>query len=461
MIDFARIEDLRQELVSLNSDFPPGDRLGPWRGPWQAEYAKLMAEQQYFTMQGPVQWSGKTMVGCLGACAMLLEGYRGIIAFPTLRQGGRVMLRRTSTYMTSLEPRYNIQRSKPDAAQEKTWSNGAILCALSTDESATAGIQGYTFDFIWIDEGHVPIACNLIGPLFSRAEIALEAGYGKIGIFGVGGAVDTKPELADGSVIEHVQTTSYFKSLRFDTKRVGSEYPAAANAFKRARELNTAQHYNQYYDCKPLKATGETLMFPKLGWQAVDGATMQEHSFTLDVAKGGSSRTICSHFIKSMLGDGTIHKQLIRSLIVEYEAMDSLQNYRAARLIAEFIQREQSGKALGELEIFHAHLKIEVNGPGKELADTFAARYPFVHLKRVHTNDQPKAFRKTAWIKDAMKDGYSGLLVVTDEQARSELQPLKFSTRITKGYLEYVWPQNDYLSTVWLEYAGDEKVSVA
>lgn len=461
MINFARIEDLRQELVSLSSEFAPGDRLGPWRGQWQKDYAELICQNQYCTLQGPVQWSGKTMVGCLTACAMLLEGYRGIIAFPILRQGGRVMLRRTSAYMTALEPRYSITRSKPDAAQEKTWDNGAILMALSTDESATAGIQAYTCDFIWIDEGHEPQACNLIGPLFSRAEIAMEAGHGRIAVFGVGGAVDTKPELADGSVIEHVQTTSYFQSIRMDTKQVGEQYPRAIPAFKRARELNTPQHFDQYYDCKPVTATSEQLMFPRIGTDAVDNPASQEHRFTLDVAKGGSSRTVCSHFIRSLLHDGMIHSELRHTKEIEYDPTASIQGYRTAREVVEFIKRCQSPDRLHELQLFVANLRIEVNGPGKELADTIEARYPYMRLKRIHTNDQPPAFRKSKWIIQGMKDGYTGLLTVSDSIARNELAPLKFSTKITDGYLKYIWPKNDYLSTVWLYYAGEEKVMVA
>lgn len=461
MISFPRLDELRQQLIELNGAFAPADRLGPWRGSWQIDYAKLICDNQYSTLQGPVQWTGKTMIGCLFTCAALLEGYRGIIAFPTLRQGGRVALRRVSTYMTVLEERYGIERSKPDAALEKTWSNGAIFCALSTNEEATAGIQGYTFDFIWVDEGHEVIANRIMGPLFSRAELAMAAGHGRIFVTGVSGAEDSKTELADGSLIEHVQTTSYFKSIRLDTAAVAKMYPASKPAFARARELNTPQHFDQYYDCKPLTATSDALMFPRLGNEPVDGVAAQEHRFTVDVARGGQSRTMCSHFIRSMLSDGSLHHWLEDALEIDYSATDAVQQYRAARLIADFILHKQSPNDLNELQLYSAQVAIEVNGPGKELADTIAARYPQLRLRRIHTNDQPPRFRKSNWILPAMRDAYTGRLTLRLATHRSELGALKYSSQIADGYNKYIWPKSDLLSTIWLYYAQHETITLA
>jgi hypothetical protein len=289
MITFATIEGLIEELRAANESLPPDFRINDWRGSYQREACRQIVEGgQWWILQGPVQFTGKTFIGGLLACAYLLEGYGVIVALPTLRQGSRVLLRRISIWMKVLEKARDIKRER-DNEGDKTWANGATLLALSSDESAKRGTQGYTVALVLVDEGHDALPEVVIGPIFSRPSLAMAAGYGKIMVMGVGGS---RKSLIVHCRIDQGQS-KYFKRIHLTPKKIIEDAPVVtlpngtqidtAEAFERERLMNSDADYRKFYLCEDIEE-GTRLIFPCL----LDHAPATEnvlYSVGIDVGK--------------------------------------------------------------------------------------------------------------------------------------------------------------------------------
>jgi hypothetical protein len=415
-ITFNDIEQIRKELQAHSSDIPPGDRVGDWRGQYQCDYVESVLNNSYSIFQGPCQWSGKTFAGCLYACAALLEGQRGVAAFPTLRQGGRVLIRRLSNWMKVLEGIHGVKRSRPDSTLEKTWDNGALLCALSTDESATAGIQGYTFDFLLGDEMHEVMADTIIGPLFSRLELAMESGLGRIVLMGVGGPEE--------SAIEHCKTLTdpdgkaIFKVTHHDRASVGAQNEAAARAFVNVPNIHPPHHVDKYYDCKPVRE-GARVIFHGIPEHAPYLKRFQPTSVVgIDVGKT-SDHTVA---LRLRVAPHETHAQKLSVNVVDMFTVPlHLRWSEQAEMIAEWIEPWKDNLRSP------SDIMVEVNGPGEgllqALQDKWHPRAGGVFMTDKDNNLGLKSFL----IYELQQRAAAGTFGIEVEDVRTDLAKLHYS----------------------------------
>jgi hypothetical protein len=368
MITFETIEGLITELRAANADLPPDFRIQDWRGPYQREACKRIVEEgQWWILQGPVQWTGKTFIGGLLACAYLLEGYGVIVALPTLRQGSRVLLRRISIWMEVLEKARGIKRLRNNE-NDKAWENGAVLLALSSDESAKRGTQGYTVALVLVDEGHDALPSVVIGPVFSRAELAIEAGYGKIMVMGVGGSKT--------SLIVHCRSLEDFRRILITTQRVADEVPGAGNAFARAKRQNSDMDFRKFYLCEDIEE-GTRLIFPSL----LDHAPATEnplYAVGIDVGK----TTDYTMAIKLAISGSTIVDQTPAWNIEDvFTVPHNLLYKEQAQMIFDWMQPFSR-------RIIPGSVTVETNGLGYGLLEALEEIYP--SAGGVHMADNAK-----------------------------------------------------------------------
>ena len=260
---FADCDTIRMQLMENNAKIPRIDRVLEWRGNYQKEMMHAMCEVYKLVIQAIPQNGGKTFCASLMSCARILNGQRGVLAYPTLRQGARVAARRIDNWMRVLEEVYKTKRIMPDAAYEKEWANGGGIIVLSLDVGATSGVQGYTLEFGFLDEAHAIFQVDeVIGGILSRFDLAMqdrpgELKFGLICAMGVGGPKD--------SLIVHLRDRMHgiYKSYKYDDERIVKEYPPAKDTINEARLTWPPARYDQFYRLKDV-AAGSRLLYPCL-----------------------------------------------------------------------------------------------------------------------------------------------------------------------------------------------------
>ncbi len=443
MSTFNDIDEIRGILQQNTHLLNGADQVGEFRGEYQRGYVHNIVDNTFSINKGPCQHSGKTWAGCLAACDALLKGRRGCTAFPTLRQGGRVLIRRLSAWMTILENHYNIKRSMPDGSLEKTWDNGAILCALSTNEGATAGIQGYTFDFIMVDEGHEVTADTIIGPLFSRAEIALMEGHGWINIAGVGGG--------DLSAIEYCQTLldenekpefslNWSKPADIIADVAPDMTEKVTKAFARAERMNSPAHWRKFYLCEPSRE-GESRVMPNIvPFAEYSQSVTPALSIGIDVGK------IVDDTIIQVLEFGphvSIPGRNAKNLLATYRLPKNLKTREQSELIREFVT-----PFLPRLRS-PSSMVVEENGPGLALFEYIQEWYP--QVSSIWMSDDTKNRGLKSWIiMDIQRDAAQDALGIADREERSIFTNLKYVTD-EKGRM--IWDHSDELSALICAYS--------
>ena len=273
------VERILRVLCALGKNLPETERPQWWRfGGWQEEITTAILDHEMVIIQGPRQATGKSYCVALVAVVFLILGYRVIVAMPSLRQGSRILLRRIESWMLVLEPAFGLRRTKDDAL-EKAWNNGAGLMALSTNEAAEKGVQGYTGALLIIDEAH-EASMELYGAIRPLVSVALRAGYGKVLASGVGGPL-TSP-------IEQLKSTGDFYISFWDDERILARDPSWSGEFAAARRQLSPDDYDKYYRCLPSTA-GIRLLFPggvpPLAEPRLDGGWDPVNAYGIDVGK--------------------------------------------------------------------------------------------------------------------------------------------------------------------------------
>jgi len=229
-----------------------------------------MCAHTHINLQGWRQKVKKTTAACLVAMEYIRRGIPVIAAFPTLRQGGRVILRRIDCWTKATQEDLGLKRIA-DNQMEVQWSNGGGIMALSTDESAKSGTQGYTAGLIMIDEAHETQPEVVVGPMYPAVSDAMDMGYGKIIQIGVGGA---RASLAEHSkTLKRADGTPFFHQLHYGGSRMIREYgefipPGSKRTIRESyfedKALYTSNDFLQFVECKPIAAGSRLLYSPLL-----------------------------------------------------------------------------------------------------------------------------------------------------------------------------------------------------
>lgn len=410
------MEVILRLLIAATANLPEADRPGWWR-PWQPRIFIAFLTYALVILQGCRQVVGKTFLASLLAVVYIVMGYRVIVVLPSLRQGSRILLRRILLWMLCLEP-YLGMRRRVNNALEVEWNNGGGLMSLSSNEAATAGVQGYTGALLIIDEGH-EAPDEMFSTYAPLVAIALKEGYGMILILGVGGAEDT--------VIERKKDAGYHLEF-YDDKAILAQDPEWGPYFEQQELELTPDGYDKMFRCLPVRA-GKRLVFPQLlSVATVAGSSRVEMLFTIDVGK-------------------VVDETILTVTRVQYPVANVIE-FRRWRGTDYVTQAQEIAAHIDENYTFLPYnVGIETNGPGEGLADIIEKIYPFSGITRIKTTDTPGSRRKTIWIQELQTAAQRGNLAVGPERERRELSALSFEITPEGRYL---WPHNDVLSTLWL-----------
>ena len=410
------MEVILRLLIAATVNLPEADRPGWWR-PWQPRIFEAFLTYSLMILQGCRQAVGKTFLAGLLAVVFILLGYRVCVVLPSLRQGSRILLRRILLWMLCLEKSFGLKR-RVNNALEVEWTNGGALMALSSNEAAMAGVQGYTCALLIIDESH-EAPDEMFASYAPLVAIAMKEGYGMILILGVGGAEDT--------VIERKKAAGYHVEF-WDDKRVAGMDPDWLPYFTQQERELTPEGYDKNFRCLPVRA-GTRLVFPQLlSFADPGGPSRTEMLFAVDVGKVVDETVLA-----------VVRVQYPVANVIEFRRWHGTNYVDQAQELAAHIDDNYT--------YLPYNVGVEVNGPGEGFADILAKIYPFSGLTRVKTSDTPGSRRKTLWIQELQKAAQRGTLAVGPEKERRELSRLSFEIT-PEG--RYVWPHNDTLSTLWV-----------
>lgn len=420
----AKVEMILRLLIDATQNLPEGEQPGWWR-PWQPVIFESFLRFSLVILQGCRQAVGKTFLAGLLAVIYIVLGYRVVVGMPSLRQGSRILLERILRWMMCLEGVLGLKR-RIDNALEVVWTNGGALMALSTNEAAAKGVQGYTCALLILDEGHETID-DLFATYSPLVAIAMKEGYGAIVILGVGGTAD--------SVIEKKKDAGYHVEF-WDDCAVLQMDPSWGPYFEQQKRELTADGYDKMYRCLPVSA-GERYLFPQLLDAVNFKGTWRSHDVVgIDVGKRADATVLARATVS---GDAII--------VEDFHAWRGTTYPTQAREIAEYLGPRALGDGINTPTLLGRDTAIEVNGPGEGLADCLELEYPFSDLTRVFTTDTPPGRYKTSWIKELQRKAQGGLLVVKPARERNDLKSLRYE--ITEEG-RYIWPHSDTLSSLWV-----------
>jgi len=412
----ARVERILRLLLAVTSNLPEDDRPGWWR-PWQPQILSSLLAHPRVILQGCRQAAGKSYVAALWAAIYIICGYRVAIGMPSLRQSSRILLRRILLWMLCVEQVMGLKR-RTNNVLEVEWNNGGGLMALSTNEAAEKGVQGYTCALLVIDEGH-EAPNDMFGAYSPLPAIALKRGYGSILILGVGGPQDT--------VIEAKKPAGYHLEF-WDDERVLALDPSWRDYFEQQKLELSQDEYDKNFRCLPVSA-GQRRVFLQLVEHAVPpGPVKPELYFAIDVGKIVDTTTL---------------------LVVEQRGpAANVLSDRRWRGTSYIDQVQEVAAFIDEGYTFNPYnVAVETNGPGEVFLDALRRVYPFSGARGVKTTDSPGSRRKTLWIQRLQRRAEKGLLGVVNPQLRADLLSLAYEVKEDGRYL---WPHNDNLSALWV-----------
>lgn len=413
-LSLKAIEGLLLLLIKLTRHLPAGERPGYWRA-WQARIFEALLEHERAIVQGCRQAVGKTYIAALLAVVYIILGYRVVIGMPSLRQSSRILLRRVLLWLSALERPLGLRRLINNQ-YEVEWNNGGALLALSTNEAAARGVQGYTCALLILDEGHETFD-EYFGTYSPLVAIAMRDGYGAIVILGVGGFAD--------SVIERKKAAGYHLEFWPAARIVELDESWRIYFEQQKREL-TSEAYDKYFNCLPVVAGGRYVFDRLVAFADSAGQVEPTYYFGVDVGKIIDTTSLL-----------VVEERLPAVNVIDWRTWQGVNYIDQAQACAEHI---------GRYEYSPYNVAVEVNGPGEGFADALSKIYPFHCLARVKTTDAPPGFRKTGWIKGLQKVASAGMFGVVDSRLRANLGALRYEVN-EQG--RYNWPHNNELSALW------------
>lgn len=408
------------------------------RGMWQADSVQFLLGGSHRIYQGPRQACGKSFILSFILAAYILAGMRVCVAMPTLKQGGRVIiretLRRLALYEDMLGP---AMRRTVRNTLEVVWANGGAIMALSTDDAARRGAQGFTVHVLAIDEAHetTPEIMDVFEPLVT---VALKEGVGQVFLTGVGGL--------RRSLIESSKLLDDYSSLRIDDARVCKDDPSWQATFDGYKRRFTARQYKQMYQCLPVVEAAGNLIFEALP------------SVAQPLYIGGQPDA-CLGVDVGRWRDWTVAALHVRE--------GGVLRWRNNLILEDMPLTEQAVKIA---QFARAHyvrperVAVEVNGLGHGVHDLLVHGVPdklaplLPGAQGVHLSYN----LKLDTIERMQSDARANLLAVEDATTHADLSELTFEvTHSAKGAVLYKFDHDDLLSAGIMAYCARGNMGVA
>ena len=386
---------------------------------YEGEYQRLAMQHLCDNPLAVLQQSrqtGKTWIVSRFLGAGIVNGMEVAVTYPSLRQASRILLESTVKFVDKLRFPW-LKRLSRGFGLEVKWSNGGRLTALSMDDAATAGVQGYTKHIIAADESHTVKEKNLaaVRPLVDRA---IRDGIGHVILFGVGGPKE--------SIIEIMKTRGY-ATLRLDDEAIVQSAPQLEATFAAARLEFAPEYYDQYYRCLPVSA-GLRSIFPLLPLNC-DCLGQTRYTFGIDVGSV-HDETIVSTFLRGL---SPVPGQTAAQLVDFYATRGDF--LVQARQIRDYV----AGFYPGGLRPHTGNVAVEINGLGIGLYHILLDT-GFNDIMPVSMTDK----RKLHAIRLLQGGAYGGYFAVPHAGAHKRLRGLTYEV---DDLGNATWEHDDLLSS--------------
>ncbi|HYE70320.1 MAG TPA: hypothetical protein VD932_02230 [Aquabacterium sp.] len=338
--------------------------------PWQPPVIRTILNETYVSWQGARQGSGKSSIMALVIACDIVLGEPVAVALPSLKQGSRILLRRAAGFTGVLEPLLRMRRVVK-GEQEKIWSNGGALFALSASEAGLEGTQGYTVKRVVIDESH-EIPFKHLSYFFPLVSVAMQSHRGRFNMIGVGGDDESAPEAAKRDPDWATIITNDEAIIRMDDAwraTLPPGHPELAKMtwrelFAKAESKSTPELYDQFYRCKVVTHGARKIFDQVAGLQTpLNNPGFKPHYWAgIDAGKINDQSVVA---IFEQVGEcvNVIHVELC-PLKMPYPAQ--------ARYIRDLIYGNGSGQlGFSAYQLSPKDIFVEVPGPGEGLNDDF------------------------------------------------------------------------------------------
>lgn len=444
------------------------DAVGEPR-PWQRVAVPHFVVHDFAALEGCRQAVGKSTLMAIILCCELLLGNKWEVGMPSLKQGSRVLLRKTSLYMELLEQCFELQRKRPDNELEKFWDNGAELMVLSAGESGVKNTQGYTRRGCVLDEMH-EIPANHIGFFQPHISVAFKKRRGKFYMIGVAGAKGTAAyESRHSAEWEHIQfyQDDVEEMDALHRGRLAPGHPDLddrpwTEVFAKAEAITDVEEYNQFYRGIPPAAGSRSIFAALPGY--LEPLHGNDQDFPPRYFAGVDAGKIKDQSVLAIL---ELRGECLNLVSVDLVPL-GMQYGDQVRLIRKWLyaQPDQGGYGYTNYQLRRGDIRIEVPGPGEGLydicTDAVHPQLPGVSRCEIHYERKKSIIRglRGAMRKAGSRIGATGrepafgvgeirLPAKLGGSVRVHLEELTEETKVSdKGEIITVWEHSDILSAV-------------
>ena len=382
-------------------------------GPWQSAAERFVLDNRFTILQGPRQATGKSEIASNLITRHVVAGMPTVIGCATKSQSMRIITRRADRKCYNILEKAGLKRVV-DNTGEFVYPHGGACLSLSASKSAKEK-EGYTAEFVVIDEGHNADeeTMKFYMPFIARA---MREGRGKIMVLGVGGHKH--------SLIESLKDKPGWQSMKVTPEECVAHDERWQGVFDEFRATLTPSEYQQHIECLPV-AAGTAFIFEDVptGNKAYVAQWEPQWSFGIDV--GFYDYTVCT----------VVGRVRDYYWVEDFLALEQVKYDDQARQLYEYINRY----------FYHPHrICVELNGVGRTLHQLLERYIPGITGATI--NDKSKA----AYIETAQAMFRAGRLTVDNEAFRAKLEPLTMDID-EWGKIKY--EHSDYLSSLLMAVA--------
>jgi hypothetical protein len=355
--------------------------------------------------------TGKTFLASVLVALYVLCGETVIIAFPTLKQGKRLLLGESHKRLVQLQRFFpSLLRFKVDNQEQILCANGGGVIVLTTHKDAKSR-EGYSASLIVIDESHrahKDIFDELFPVTFAQEHDV------KVLLLGIGGYRNS---------LIHAMRRRGFTVFSLDGERIAQVFPPYLHSLKEARESLTEDGYRSQIMCEDV-LSGEKYIFDTIPTDLSIEKIRPCPYAGIDVGWSGDETVVT-----------IMHAYPKGKIIIDYMTCRGAFKDQANQII-EFLRAHH---------VPEPYTMIEKNGIGIGLIERMLD-----HSENYNFMDIDKNSKR--WlVEEARRMVRDGELAVTPEFYRDELQGLVMTTK-DDGTIGY--EHSDYLSSLLMTVAN-------
>jgi hypothetical protein len=354
---------------------------------------------------------GKTYLASVLVAVYVLCGLTVVIAFPTLKQGKRLLLGESHKRIKQLQRYFpHLLRMKVDNTEEILCANGGRVIVLTTQKDAKSR-EGYSASLIIIDEAHrahKDVFDELFPITFAQEQDV------KVMLLGIGGYRNS---------LIHAMKKRGFNVLKLDGETIAHVYPPYERAVKEAKESLSEDGYLAQIMCEDI-LSGEKYIFEQIP-ALLDIEKIRPARYAgIDVGWSGDETVVT-----------IMHAYPKGCEIVAYMKCKGSFKSQAAKIV-EFLRAHN---------VPEPWTMIEQNGIGIGLIERmqdYSQNYNFYSLTKIS---------KRYLVDEARRMVRAGELAILPEAYREEIEGLVMETK-DDGTIEY--EHSDCLSSLLMVIAN-------